>query len=107
MNSVYTHEHLEKLGFRIESSGDLALARQIVDTVGEKRVTMIAHELTSRRRPPPERVAKALGLAQLRTLPFGASFQRVSFERAASHIANRANGWPARHTPPAISPSVD
>ncbi len=58
----YTHEHLVALGFRIQSSGDLAFARWIVKQVGAERAAAAAHTLRSRRPPRPARVAAELGL---------------------------------------------
>ena len=63
MDGSDKHEHLVALGFRIESSGDLAFARWIVGQVGAERAAAVAHALSSRRHPRPARVAVELGLA--------------------------------------------
>lgn len=64
MDAAYKHEHLVALGFRIESSGDLAFARWIVEKVGAERAGAVAHALSSRRHPRPARVAAELGLGE-------------------------------------------
>ena len=63
MDGSTKHEDLVALGFRIESSRDLAFARWIVGQVGAERAGAVAHALSSRRHPRPARVAIELGLA--------------------------------------------
>lgn len=90
------HESLVELGFRLESSRDLAIAQWIVEKVGAEFARTAAQELSARRKPRPSRVARRLGLPLVDDGPFGAEFQRIPFEWVTQHASARARGWPAR-----------
>ncbi len=50
------------LGLRIESAGDARLAHWLVERAGAERVRHAARALRARRAPPPQRVARELGV---------------------------------------------
>ncbi|MGA8010134.1 MAG: hypothetical protein WCA24_12175 [Thiomonas sp.] len=93
MDTEYTHERLVSLGFRLERSADLELAQWLVEQVGPAKVRAATHELTSRRRPRPKKVARELGLV----VPVGSDFQQVPWSKVVQHMANGARGWAQPH----------
>ncbi len=93
MDAAFKHEHLVALGFRIESSGDLAFARWIVEKVGAERAGEVAHALTSRRHPRPARVAAELGLGEAGWIGSASAYSPL----ARAFSARGVNGAESRH----------